>query len=151
MCFKKKSLESKQKRNNQTKNNGFWLLKPLSPRSKFKKKQGFKSKMTGSMGRTNWYIYLPTHAPFAKKTTNPMGSMGLVNLPTFSCFFGFYVGKYTVRPMDPSWECQLPCQLFFLLLRLLCGLDHVINRLTPEVDRNGVKLIQILPDYPPWN
>ena len=27
--------------------------------------------------------------------------MGLVYLPTL---YGFHVGKYTVRPMDPSWD-----------------------------------------------
>ena len=27
--------------------------------------------------------------------------MGLVYLPTLGWFYGFHVGKYTVRPMDP--------------------------------------------------
>ena len=32
----------------------------------------------------------------------PIGSMGLVNLPTGRVhFYGKLVGKYTVRPMDP--------------------------------------------------
>ena len=31
--------------------------------------------------------------------------MGLVCLPTiWVIFYGFHVGKYTVRPMDPSWD-----------------------------------------------
>ena len=32
----------------------------------------------------------------------PIGSMGLVYLPTYLVdFYGFHVGKYTVRPMHP--------------------------------------------------
>ena len=32
----------------------------------------------------------------------PIGSMGLIYLPTWMLdFYGFHVGKYTVRPMDP--------------------------------------------------
>ena len=31
--------------------------------------------------------------------------MGLVYLPTLGwVFYDFHVGKYTVRPMDPSWD-----------------------------------------------
>ena len=35
----------------------------------------------------------------------PIESMGLVYLPTFKVdFYAFHVGKYTVRPMDPTSE-----------------------------------------------
>ena len=41
-----------------------------------------------------------------------IGSMGrTVYLPTWMvAFYGFHVGKYTVRPMDPSWELLQPLQ-----------------------------------------
>ena len=35
-----------------------------------------------------------------KNQQNPIGSMGLVYLPTLVDFYGFHVGKYT-SPMDP--------------------------------------------------
>ena len=37
------------------------------------------------------------------QTYHPLGSMGLVYLPTFGSLFMVNVGKYT-NPMDPSWD-----------------------------------------------
>ena len=37
-----------------------------------------------------------------------VGSMGLAYLPTWMVdFYGFHVGKYTVPPMDPSWDMMV--------------------------------------------
>ena len=42
--------------------------------------------------------------PFFSGKVYPIPSMGLVYLPTFVVEFMVNVVKYTVRPMDDSWE-----------------------------------------------
>ena len=66
-----------------------------------------RRKRYGYPARSIW-----NHAIFSGGSQNhwcldyPIPSIGLVNLPTWMVdFCGFHVGKYTVRPMDPSWVC----------------------------------------------
>ena len=66
----------------------------------------------GSMGRGRIFAYMDgwgrlQKIEWVKRETNQShyGSMGLVYLPTWMVdFYGFHVGKYTVRPMHPSWD-----------------------------------------------
>ena len=51
-------------------------------------------------------------AGFLNHQPIPIGSMKLVYLPTFKVdFYAFHVGKYTVRPMDPTSERAQQFQL----------------------------------------
>ena len=65
---------------------------------------------------TRWWfqnLFFFTQDPWGKESnlTSIFFKNGLkpptriIDLPTFGWFFGKCIGKYTVRPTDPSWGC----------------------------------------------
>ena len=69
-------------------------------------KNGFASKMQVLLHWSNCkFLNKTISRVFRSQINMPIPSMGLSYLATWMVdFYGFHVGKYTVRPMDPSWD-----------------------------------------------